>query len=83
MPETKQRRRTSPPSGTHRPKPSISRPRRTSTAKPGRFSRGWTFRTTLEPERIALALGAMDTAYDKPLEREWFTEHKPAWVPGK
>lgn len=42
-----------------------------------------TFRTTLEPERIALALGAMDTPYDKPLEREWFVERKPAWVPGK
>jgi len=59
MPETKQRRRTSPPSGTHRPKPSISRPRRTSTAKPGRFSRGWTFRTTPEPTGIKRVLGSL------------------------
>ena len=59
MPETKQRRRTSPPSGKHRPKPNISRPRRTSTAKPGRFSRGWTFRTKPEPTGIKRVLGSL------------------------
>ena len=59
MSTTKQRRRTSPSSATHKPKPSISRPRRTSTAKQGRFSRGWTFRTKPEPTGIKRVLGSL------------------------
>jgi hypothetical protein len=59
MPETKQRRRTASPSSGHKPKPSISRPRRTSTAKHGRFSRGWTFRTKPEPTGMKRVLGAL------------------------
>ena len=59
MSATKQRRRTSPSSATHKPKPSISRPRRTSTAKQGRFSRGWTFRTKAEPTGMKRFLGPL------------------------
>ena len=59
MPATKQRRRGSPPNATHKPKPNISRPRRTSTAKQSRFSRGWTFRTKPQPTGIRRALGAV------------------------
>jgi hypothetical protein len=59
MSATKQRRRTSSSSGTHRPKPNISRPRRTSTAKQGRFSRGWTFRTKPEPTGVKRALRSL------------------------
>ncbi len=59
MPETKQRRRTSSPNHTHRPKPNISRPRRTSTAKQGRFSRGWTFRTKPEPTGMKRVLRSL------------------------
>ena len=57
MPETKQRRRSASPKDTHRPR--ISRPRRTSTAKPGRFSRGWSFRTKPEPTGVKRLLGAL------------------------
>jgi hypothetical protein len=60
MPETKQRRRTPSPSGGHRPKPNISRPRRTSTAKHGRFSRGWTFRTKPKPTGMKRVLGSLN-----------------------
>jgi hypothetical protein len=42
-----------------------------------------TFRSTDEPERIALDLGGLDTEYGEALEREWFTERKPAWMPVK
>jgi hypothetical protein len=59
MPETKQRRRTSSPRRTHNPKPNISRPRRTSTAKQGRFSRGWTFRTKPKPTGMKRVLGSL------------------------
>ena len=59
MPETKQRRRTSSPKRTHKPKPNISRPRRTSTAKQGRFSRGWTFRTKPEPTGMKRVLRSL------------------------
>ena len=59
MSATKQRRRTSSSSGTHKPKPNISRPRRTSTAKQGRFSRGWTFRTKPEPTGMKRVLGSL------------------------
>jgi hypothetical protein len=58
MSATKQRRRTS-SSGTHKPKPNISRPRRTSTAKQGRFSRGWTFRTKPEPTGMKRVLRSL------------------------
>jgi hypothetical protein len=59
MTETKQRRRGSSPNATRKPKPNISRPRRTSTAKQGRFSRGWTFRTKPEPAGIKRVLGVL------------------------
>ena len=59
MSATKQRRRTSSSSGTHRPKPNISRPRRTSTARQGRFSRGWTFRTKPEPTGMKRVLASL------------------------
>jgi hypothetical protein len=59
MPETKQRRRTSPPRGTHKPKPSISRPRRTSTPKRSRFSRARTFRTKPKPTGMKRVLGSL------------------------
>jgi hypothetical protein len=59
MTATKQRRRGSSPHVTRKPKPNISRPRRTSTAKQGRFSRGWTFRTRPEPTGIKRVFGAL------------------------
>jgi hypothetical protein len=59
MPETKQRRQRPSRTATHKPKPSISRPRRTSTAKRNRFSRGWTFRRKPEPTGIQRVLGAL------------------------
>jgi len=59
MPQTTQRRRHSSPRATHKPKPNISRPRRTSTAKQGRFSRGWTFRTEPEPTGIKKVMGTV------------------------
>jgi hypothetical protein len=59
MPQTKQRRRSASPNATHRPKPNISRPRRTSAARQGRFARGWTFRTKPEPTGIKRVLGAV------------------------
>jgi LPXTG-motif cell wall-anchored protein len=57
--ETKQRRRPPSSSGTHTPKPNISRPRRTSTAKQSRFSRGWTFRAKPQPTGIKGALKSL------------------------
>ena len=66
MAQTQQRRRRSSPTATHKPKPNISRPRRTSTAKQGRFSRGWTFRTKPEPTGIKKVMGTVtDTAGSK------------------
>ena len=59
MPQTMQRRRHSSPHATHKPKPNISRPRRTSTAKQGRFSRGWTFRTEPQPTGIKKVMGTV------------------------
>ena len=59
MPQTTQRRRHSSPRATHKPKPNISRPRRTSTAKQGRFSRGWSFRTEPEPTGIKKVMGTV------------------------
>jgi hypothetical protein len=59
MPETKRRRRASSPTVTRRPKPNISRPRRTSTAKHGRFSRGLTLRTKPQPTGVKRILGAL------------------------
>ena len=59
MPETKQRRRTPSRSGVHRPRPNISRPRRTSTAKHRRLSRGWTFRAKPEPTGMKRVLGSL------------------------
>jgi hypothetical protein len=59
MPETKRRRAGSSANAIHKPKPNISRPRRTSTAKQGRFSRGWTFRTKPEPTGAKRVLGAL------------------------
>jgi hypothetical protein len=57
MPETKQRRRSASPSRT-RGRGDASR-RRTSNAKPGRFSRGLPFRTEPEPTGIKRVLGAL------------------------
>jgi hypothetical protein len=59
MPETKQRRRGASPNATQKSKRSISRPRRSETAKQGRYSRGWTFRTKPEPTGVRRVLGAL------------------------
>jgi len=56
MPQTKQRRRSSPPSATRRP--TSSRPRRTGTSKQSRFSR-LHFRSEPEPTGIKRALATL------------------------
>jgi hypothetical protein len=33
------------------------------------------------PHRVALALGCLAPAWTGTVEREWFTEHKPDWLP--
>jgi hypothetical protein len=42
-----------------------------------------TWRSTQAPDRIALAMGALDTPFDHQVEREWYAERKPAWLPVK
>jgi hypothetical protein len=42
-----------------------------------------TWRSTGTPDRIALAMGALDTPFDKPVEKEWYVEQKPAWLPAR
>jgi hypothetical protein len=61
MPQTNQRRRSS-QRAAHKPKPNISRPRRTSTAKQSRFLRGWTFGTKPEPTGAKRVLGALTSS---------------------
>jgi hypothetical protein len=39
------------------------------------------WRSTQTPERIAVTLGTLEPPYDGPVERELFTETKPAWLP--
>jgi len=41
------------------------------------------WRSEETPQRIALALGTLDTPYAQQLEREWYVERKPAWLPLK
>jgi hypothetical protein len=59
MPETKQRRRSPSSNAVHKPKPNISRPRRTSAAKRGPFSR---FRAKPAPTGMGRVLGALGGA---------------------
>jgi hypothetical protein len=59
MPQTKQRRAHSSPNAVHKAKPNISRPRRTSTAKQSRFTRGWTFRSKPQPTGIKRIFGGL------------------------
>lgn len=33
------------------------------------------------PERVALALGTLTPAWTGTVERDWFAEHKPGWLP--
>ena len=33
------------------------------------------------PERVAIALGTLQPAWTGTVEREWFAEQKPAWLP--
>jgi hypothetical protein len=39
------------------------------------------WRSTDSPDRIAVTLGTLEPEYDGPVERELFTETKPAWLP--
>ncbi|MYM23834.1 GFA family protein [Duganella sp. FT135W] len=39
------------------------------------------WRSTESPDRIAITLGTLEPEYTGPVEREWFVEHKPAWLP--
>lgn len=39
------------------------------------------WRGTDTPERIALALASLHPAWTGRVENEWFSEHKPAWLP--
>jgi hypothetical protein len=40
-----------------------------------------TWRSTQAADRIALAMGALDTHFAHQVEREWYAERKPAWLP--
>jgi len=39
------------------------------------------WRSTASPDTIAVTLGTLEPPYDGPVERELFTETKPAWLP--
>jgi hypothetical protein len=39
------------------------------------------WRSTESPETIAVTLGTLEPPYDGPVERELYTETKPAWLP--
>jgi hypothetical protein len=39
------------------------------------------WRGNATPERVALALGVLQPAWTGHVERDMFTEHKPAWLP--
>jgi len=39
------------------------------------------WRSLQEPGRIAVTLGTLDQVYDRPVERELYTETKPGWLP--
>jgi hypothetical protein len=39
------------------------------------------WRSTESPDRIAITLGTMEPEYAGEVEREWFVENKPAWLP--
>jgi hypothetical protein len=41
------------------------------------------WRSTEEPDAIAVTLGTLEPPWDGPVERELFTETKPAWLPAK
>lgn len=41
------------------------------------------WRSTESPDRIAITLGTLEPGYAGPVEREWFVENKPAWLPRK
>jgi hypothetical protein len=41
------------------------------------------WRSTESPDRIAIALGTLEPEYAGKVEREWFVENKPAWLPVK
>jgi hypothetical protein len=37
--------------------------------------------STREPDNIAVTLGTLEPAYDGPVQRELYTDTKPAWLP--
>ncbi|TWI69693.1 hypothetical protein IP91_00766 [Pseudoduganella lurida] len=39
------------------------------------------WRSTREPDNIAIALGTLEPEYDGPVQRELYTDTKPAWLP--
>ena len=41
------------------------------------------WRSTQAPDRIAVTLGTLEQEYDGPVEREWYPEQKPRWLPAK
>eukprot|EP01034_Spumella_vulgaris_P033950 gene33950-biopygen28908 len=41
------------------------------------------WRSTQSPDRIAVTLGTLEQEYDGPVEREWYPENKPRWLPPK
>lgn len=41
------------------------------------------WRSSESPGAIALTLGTLDEDYAGPVEREWFPEQKPQWLPVK
>lgn len=41
------------------------------------------WRSTQTSDRIAVTLGTLEQEYDGPVEREWYPENKPRWLPAK
>ena len=39
------------------------------------------WRSSESPEAIAVTMGTLDEDYAGPVEREWFAEQKPRWLP--
>lgn len=41
------------------------------------------WRSEQAPDRIAVTLGTLEPEFDGPVEREWYPEKKPQWLPAK
>ncbi|MFL6708056.1 MAG: GFA family protein [Massilia sp.] len=39
------------------------------------------WRSSESPESIAVTIGTLDEAWQGPIEKEWFVEQKPDWLP--